>query len=128
MVGTEAGPPSFHTLRSGGRSTPSGEVRSQEHGSAPRSLLDGRDPDGYFLIRYSKSGEFAGDTWHGAFEDATDQADDPRPVTKKGKFRGTDFRDIDDQTTALRQIRVHDSCAKAPGPRERQPELILNAQ
>lgn len=30
--------------------------------------------DGYFLIRCSGLGEFAGDTWHATFDEATDQA------------------------------------------------------
>jgi hypothetical protein len=40
----------------------------------PRVLLIEERPDGYFLIRYGEAGEFAGDTWHAAFEDAADQA------------------------------------------------------
>lgn len=40
----------------------------------PRTLLIEERPDGYFLLRYSESGEFAGDTWHIALEDAMDQA------------------------------------------------------
>ena len=42
--------------------------------SPPRTLVIEERPDGYFLIRDSESGEFAGDTWHVAFEDAVDQA------------------------------------------------------
>lgn len=40
----------------------------------PRVLVIEERPDGYFLIRYGESGEFSGDTWHAAFDEAAEQA------------------------------------------------------
>lgn len=40
----------------------------------PQVLLIEERPDGFFLIRYGESGEFAGDTWHVSYDEATDQA------------------------------------------------------
>lgn len=40
----------------------------------PRVLLIEFRDDGIFLVRYSIDGEFAGDTWHQALDDALHQA------------------------------------------------------
>lgn len=37
-------------------------------------ILDQTD-EGFFLVRYSANGEFAGDTWHESVEDAKEQAE-----------------------------------------------------
>lgn len=41
---------------------------------APRYLVIEQRPDGHFLLRYSESGQFAGDTWHLNLEEAQGQA------------------------------------------------------
>jgi hypothetical protein len=57
----------LHTAGDG----PQSEVRLPP----PRILLIEETPDGYFLIRYTEAGEFAGDTWHATFDEAADQAE-----------------------------------------------------
>lgn len=50
-------------------------------GGGPMPMADAsfvvlaRTPDGYFLERYTETGEFAGDTWHQTLADALGQAD-----------------------------------------------------
>jgi hypothetical protein len=40
----------------------------------PQLLVIETRSDGYFLIRYTDGGAFAGDTWHESFEDAVSQS------------------------------------------------------
>ena len=40
----------------------------------PRVLVLEEEPGGYYLYRYTETGEFGGDTWHMNLEDAKHQA------------------------------------------------------
>jgi hypothetical protein len=41
---------------------------------SPDFLVIEETKEGFYLIRYTRSGEFGGDTWHQSLEDAKDQA------------------------------------------------------
>jgi hypothetical protein len=40
----------------------------------PELLILEETPDGWYLYRYTASGEFSGDTWHSSLEEAREQA------------------------------------------------------
>jgi hypothetical protein len=40
-----------------------------------RVVLLLEEPDGFYLLRWSSDGDFAGDTWHRDLKEAQDQAD-----------------------------------------------------
>lgn len=56
---------------------PAGLLEDQEEPRAlpsPDVLVIEENPDGVFLFRYDREGEFGGDTWHQSVEDAKEQA------------------------------------------------------
>jgi hypothetical protein len=49
-----------------------------------RLLIIEQESDGFLLLRYSKRGEYAGDTWHDELEDAKTQAEFEYPNSVGG--------------------------------------------
>jgi hypothetical protein len=52
----------------------SGDPNSTAEKPDPKWLVIELSPDGWFLYRYTSSGQVAGDTWHASLEDAQYQA------------------------------------------------------
>lgn len=56
---------------------PAGLLENQEDPRvlpAPDVLVIEETPEGFFLYRYDREGEFGGDTWHQSLEEAKEQA------------------------------------------------------